>query len=157
MVDRSPADRRRARIEDLPARTRLALPGLRRPATFPRIAYAAAHVVADPLADLAPWQQAAVDWDATLAFRRHLWGLGFKIAEAMDTSQRGMGLDWPTARELIRRSLRRGAHRSPGADLACGVGTDQLAPGAGVTLDDVRRAYEEQLAGGRGRAAAAPS
>ena len=118
---------------------------------FPRIAYAAAHVVADPLADLPPWQRAAVDWDATLAFRRHLWGLGFKIAEAMDTSQRGMGLDWPTAHELIRRSVAE-SRTIAGADLACGVGTDQLAPGAG--LDEVRTAYAEQLeaveaAGGR--------
>ena len=118
---------------------------------FPRIAYAAAHVVADPLADLPPWQRAAVDWDATMAFRRHLWGLGFKIAEAMDTSQRGMGLDWPTAHELIRRSVAE-SRTIAGADLACGVGTDQLAPGAG--LDEVRAAYAEQLeaveaAGGR--------
>ena len=112
-------------------------------ASFPRIAYAAAHVVADPRADLAPWQQAAVDWEATLAFRHHLWSLGFKIAEAMDTSQRGMGLEWPAAAELIRRSLAE-ARTVPGADLACGVGTDQLAPRAG--LDEVRRAYEEQLA-----------
>ena len=80
------------------------------------------------MVDLAPWQQSAVDWDATMAFRRHLWGLGFKIAEAMDTSQRGMGLDWPTARELIRRSVAE-ARTIAGADLACGVGTDQLAPG----------------------------
>ncbi len=121
-------------------------------AAFPRIAYAAAHVVADPRADAAPWQQAAVDWDATLAFRHHLWSLGFKIAEAMDTSQRGMGLDWPAAAELIRRSLAE-ARTVPGADLACGVGTDQLA--AGADLDAVRRAYEEQLAvveSGGGRA-----
>ena len=109
---------------------------------FPRVAYAAAHVVADPLADLAPWQASAVDWDATMAFRRHLWGLGFKIAEAMDTSQRGMGLDWPTAAELIRRSCAE-ARTFDGADLACGVGTDQLAPGG--TLDQVRAAYLEQL------------
>jgi len=119
--------------------------------SFPRIAYAAAHVVADPLVDLAPWRQSAVDWDATMAFRRHLWDLGFKIAEAMATSHRGMGLDWPGARELIRRSHAE-ARTISGADLACGVGTDQLAPGG--TLDDVRRAYEEQLeaveaAGGR--------
>ena len=87
----------------------------------------------------------AVDWDATMAFRRHLWGLGFKIAEAMDTSQRGMGLDWPTAHELIRRSSAE-ARTIAGADLACGVGTDQLAAGPDVTLDQVRRAYEEQLA-----------
>ena len=112
-------------------------------ASFPRIAYAAAHVVADPRADVAPWQRTAVDWDATLAFRHHLWSLGFKIAEAMDTSQRGMGLDWPAAAELIRRSLAE-ARTVPGADLACGVGTDHLEPGAG--LDEVRRAYEEQLA-----------
>lgn len=121
--------------------------------TFPRIAYAAAHVVADPLADIAPWQGVAVDWDATLAFRRHLWGLGFKIAEAMDTSQRGMGLDWPTALELIRRSTAE-ARTIAGADLACGVGTDQLPAAPGVSLEQVRRAYEEQLeaveaAGGR--------
>ena len=120
---------------------------------FPRLAYAAAHVVADPMVDVAPWQTVAVDWDATLAFRRHLWGLGFKIAEAMDTSQRGMGLDWPTAHELIRRSLAE-ARTIDGADLACGVGTDQLADGVNASLDDVRRAYEEQLeaveaAGGR--------
>jgi hypothetical protein len=120
---------------------------------FPRVAYAAAHVVAAPLADIAPWQQAAVDWEATMAFRRHLWRLGFKIAEAMDTSQRGMGLDWPTARELIRRSLAE-ARTVDGAGLACGVGTDQLEAKPGVTLDAVRRAYEEQLetveaAGGR--------
>ncbi len=110
---------------------------------FPRIAYAAAHVVADPMVDLASWQQSAIDWEATMAFRRHLWGLGFKIAEAMDTSQRGMGLDWPKAAELIRRSCAE-ARTIPGADLACGVGTDQLAPGS--TLDAVRAAYEEQLA-----------
>ena len=112
---------------------------------FNRVAYAAAHVVADPLAAADPWERAAVDWDATLAFRRHLWGLGFKVAEAMDTSQRGMGLDWPTARELIRRSVAE-ARAIPGADLACGVGTDQLAPGPQAGLAAVRAAYEEQLA-----------
>ena len=112
-------------------------------APFPRVAYAAAHVVADPLAEASPRRVASVDWDATLAFRRHLWGLGFKVAEAMDTSQRGMGLDWPAARELIRRSVAE-ARAIDGADLACGVGTDQLAPGG--TLDQVRAAYAEQLA-----------
>lgn len=114
-------------------------------APFPRIAYAAAHVVADPRADVAPWDRAAVDWEATLAFRRHLWALGFKVAEAMDTAQRGMGLDWPQAHELIRRSLAE-ARSVAGADLACGVGTDQLAAVPGVSLEAVRRAYEEQLA-----------
>src|SRR5204863_8636677 len=70
-----------------------------------RVAYAAAHVVCDPLADIDPWLQAAVEWDATLAYRHYLWDLGFSIAEAMDTAQRGMGLDWPTTQELIRRAL----------------------------------------------------
>ena len=121
--------------------------------TFPRVAYAAAHVVADPRATRDPWLAPRVDWDATLAFRRYLWSLGFKVAEAMDTSQRGMGLDWPAAAELIRRSLAE-ARTIPGADLACGVGTDQLAPAPDITLDQVRAAYEGQLgtveaAGGR--------
>jgi hypothetical protein len=121
--------------------------------SFPRVAYAAAHVVADPRAAIAPFETAAVDWNATLRFRQHLWGLGFKIAEAMDTSQRGMGLDWPLAAELIRRSVGL-AKTVPGADLACGVGTDQLAPVPGVSLEQVRAAYLEQLevvekAGGR--------
>ncbi|HEX2525157.1 MAG TPA: dihydrodipicolinate synthase family protein [Geminicoccus sp.] len=111
---------------------------------FPRVAYAAAHVVADPRAAIAPFETAAVDWEATLRFRQHLWGLGFKIAEAMDTSQRGMGLDWKLAAELIRRSVAL-AKTVPAADLACGVGTDQLSPQPGVTLDQVRTAYLEQL------------
>jgi hypothetical protein len=110
-----------------------------------RIAYAAAHVVADPRAAGCPWSDVAIDWDATIAFREHLWGLGFKIAEAMDTAQRGMGLPWPQALELIRRSVA-AARVHPGADLACGCGTDQLAPSPEVTLADVRRAYEEQIA-----------
>ena len=74
-------------------------------AALPRTVYAAAHVVADPARSADPWQAPVVDWDATLKFRHHLWGLGLKIAEAMDTSQRGMGLDWSGAKELIRRSL----------------------------------------------------
>jgi hypothetical protein len=114
------------------------------PPTFNRIAYAAAHVVSDPLRDLDPWGRPAIDWDATIAFRHHLWSLGFKIAEAMDTAQRGMGLDWAGAQELIRRSL--GAARStPGADLACGAGTDHLAPMDATSLDDVIKAYETQI------------
>ncbi|WP_407049665.1 dihydrodipicolinate synthase family protein [Methyloraptor flagellatus] len=118
------------------------------PALWPRVAYAAAHVVADPVGTATPWSSAAgvaaVDWDATLAYRRHLWSLGFKIAEAMDTSQRGMGLDCPTARELIGRSLAE-ARTIPGADLACGAGTDHLDPADARTVDDVIRAYEEQV------------
>jgi hypothetical protein len=114
-------------------------------AAFPRLAYAAAHVVADPLRMTDPWARPAVDWDRTMAFRRYLWSLGFAVAEAMDTSQRGMGLDWPAAAELIDRSLAE-ARGLPGADLACGVGTDQLDAAAVRGLDDVIRAYEEQMA-----------
>jgi hypothetical protein len=112
---------------------------------FSRIAYAAAHVVADPLADREPWLDAAVDWDATIAFRRHLWSLGLGVAEAMDTAQRGMGMDWPNSLELIRRSLE-AAKDFPGALIGCGAGTDHLAPAADVAIDDVIRAYEEQCA-----------
>lgn len=112
---------------------------------YNRTVYAAAHVVIDPLATIDPWDASpVVDWDTTLAFREHLWKLGFKIAEAMDTAQRGMGVDWPVARELIQRSIRH-SKTIPGADLACGVGTDQLAPTAGVTLSQVEAAYREQL------------
>ncbi|GGY82712.1 dihydrodipicolinate synthase family protein [Streptomyces nitrosporeus] len=107
-----------------------------------RTVFSAAHVVADPYADISPDDPAAVDWDATLAFRRHLWSHGLGVAEAMDTAQRGMGLDWAGAAELIRRS---GAEaKAVGGRIACGVGTDQLTGPA--TLADVRAAYEEQLA-----------
>jgi Protein of unknown function (DUF993) len=112
---------------------------------FNRIAYAAAHVVADPLADGDPWLDAKLDWERTIAFRRHLWSLGLGVAEAMDTAQRGMGMDWPASLELIRRSLD-AAKDFPGALIGSGVGTDHLAPGASVTIDDVIRAYEEQCA-----------
>jgi hypothetical protein len=107
-----------------------------------RTVFSAAHVVADPYADVSPGSPAAVDWDATLAFRRHLWSHGLGVAEAMDTAQRGMGLDWPTAAELVRRSSAEA--RAVGGRIACGVGTDQLTGPA--TLDEVRSAYEEQLA-----------
>ena len=110
---------------------------------FNRVAYAAAHVVADPLAEADPWLDCAIDWDRTIAFRRHLWSLGFGVAEAMDTAQRGMGVDWPTSLELIRRSIEAARH-TPGAVVASGAGTDHLAPGPGVTIDDVIRGYEEQ-------------
>lgn len=114
-------------------------------ARFSRIAYAAAHVVADPLAMTDPWSRPVVDWDRTMAFRHHLWRLGFRIAEAMDTSQRGMGFDWANAQELIRRSIAE-ARTVDGADLASGAGTDHLAPAAARTLDDVVTAYERQFA-----------
>jgi hypothetical protein len=112
---------------------------------FNRIAYSAAHVVADPLASVDPWLQAAVDWDATIAYRRYLWSLGLGVAEAMDTAQRGMGLDWPTSLELIRRSLD-AARDVPGAIVASGCGTDHLAIEEVKSVDDVIRGYEEQMA-----------
>lgn len=111
---------------------------------FNRSVYAAAHVVIDPLATTHPWDgPPAIDWEATLAFREHLYRLGFKVAEAMDTAQRGMGLDWPSARELIQRSARHA--RAVGGQLACGAGTDQLAAQPGVTLAQVEGAYREQM------------
>lgn len=121
---------------------------LARPAAgtqFNRIAYSAAHVVADPLAAVDPWLTAAIDWDTTIAYRQHLWSLGLGVAEAMDTAQRGMGLDWPTSLELIRRSLD-AAKDHPGAIVASGCGTDHLDIDAVKTVDDVIRGYEEQMA-----------
>jgi hypothetical protein len=112
--------------------------------SFNRVALAAAHVVADPLSDHDPWLTAAIDWDATIAYRRHLWGLGFSVAEAMDTAQRGMGLNWPNALELIRRSAaaaKADGHRM----LASGAGTDHLDPAAAHSVDDVIGAYEKQF------------
>jgi len=112
-----------------------------------RIVYAAAHVVADPDADNGIGRPAVLDWDATLRFREHLWSLGFGIADAMDTAQRGMGLDWPATQELIRRSGEAAKALDPTrvpALLACGAGTDHLAAGT-HSLPDIRAAYEEQL------------
>ncbi|MHA1564299.1 MAG: dihydrodipicolinate synthase family protein [Alphaproteobacteria bacterium] len=111
---------------------------------YSRVVYAAAHVVADPHADIDPWLAAAIDLDATIAYRAHLWSLGFGVAEAMDTAQRGMGLGWTDAQTLIRASLD-AARDIPGAKIACGCGTDHLDAGAAHTLDDVIRAYEEQI------------
>jgi len=110
-----------------------------------RVAFAAVHVVADPLAAINPTLDVALDWDATLAYRRYLWSLGLAVAEAMDTSQRGMGFDWSAAKELIRRSVAE-AKSVTGAVLASGAGTDHLEPGPRVTLADVEAAYEEQCA-----------
>jgi hypothetical protein len=109
-----------------------------------RIPYAAVHVVADPLADVSPLSPAAVDWERTLAFRRHIWSYGLGVAEAMDTAQRGMGLDWEAAKELIRRSVAEA--KAVGGRIVCGAQTDQLAPGSARTLRDVEAAYEEQCA-----------
>jgi hypothetical protein len=112
---------------------------------FPRVAYAAAHVVVDPLAQQNPWVEPVIDWKRTIAFRQYLWSLGLGVAEAMDTAQRGMGLDWAVAQALIRHSL--DAMRDvQGAVMASGAGTDHLEPGPDVTVDHVIRAYEEQCA-----------
>jgi hypothetical protein len=112
---------------------------------FDRIAYSAAHVVADPRAAIDPWLQCAVDWDATIAYRRRLWSLGLGVAEAMDTAQRGMGLNWSTSLELIRRSLD-AANDTPGALVASGCGTDHLALEDVRSVGEVVAAYEEQMA-----------
>lgn len=109
-----------------------------------RIAYAAAHVVADPLADNTPGSKAQLDWEATLAYRRHLWRYGFAVAEAMDTAQRGMGLDWEGAKELIRRSTSEA--KAVGGRIACGAGTDHLQPDPHRRLEEIIHAYEEQCA-----------
>ncbi len=131
------------------SRVRYAMAG---PSTFPhsappprtRVAFAAVHVVCDPLANNNPTLDTALDWDATLVYRRHLWSLGLAVAEAMDTAQRGMGLDWTTTRELIRRSLAEA--RAVGGRIACGAGTDHLLPPyAGLTREAIAAAYEEQV------------
>ncbi|WP_199434650.1 dihydrodipicolinate synthase family protein [Qaidamihabitans albus] len=106
-----------------------------------RTAFAAAHVVADPLGDNTPGAPAAVDWESTLAFRRELLRYGLGIAEAMDTAQRNMGLDWPAVRELVRRSAEEA--RAYDARIASGAGTDHLDEIADV--DGVIAAYEEQV------------
>jgi Protein of unknown function (DUF993) len=98
-----------------------------------RVAYAAAHVVPG---------DAGIDWETTLAFRRHLWSYGLGVAEAMDTSQRGMGLSWENARELIARSLAEA--RACGGLIACGAGTDQIADDRAATIPEIVAAYEEQ-------------
>ena len=107
-----------------------------------RIAFAAAHVVADPHGENVPGAPAVVDWDATLAFRRHLFRYGLGVAEAMDTAQRNMGLDWAATRELIARSAAQALEL--GARIASGVGTDHL-PAGPVDLDQVIAGYAEQL------------
>jgi len=111
-------------------------------APFTRKALAAAHVVADPLSAKEPWLEAAVDWDATLAYRRHLWSWGFGVAEAMDTAQRGMGLDWPSSLLLIEKTVRE-SRTIPGAEVWSGAGTDHVSE---TDLNGVIAAYEEQCA-----------
>jgi hypothetical protein len=136
---------------DLPvAGGRLAPYAVREPRSFPkpsgpltRVVYSAAHVVADPWAVADPWVDAPIDWDGTLAFRRHLWGLGLGVAEAMDTAQRGMGLGWAQSLELIRRSVAE-SRTVPGACIASGAGTDHLTLGQAGSVDEVIAAYEMQ-------------
>ncbi|WP_445190063.1 dihydrodipicolinate synthase family protein [Pseudonocardia sp. Cha107L01] len=118
------------------------LPDAAGPPASSRVAYAAAHVVADPLADNTPGRPARLDWDATLEFRHHLWRHGLGVADAMDTAQRGMGLDWAATAELVRRSATEAA--TVGGALVCGAGTDQLPPGE-HDLAAVLHAYEQQL------------
>jgi Protein of unknown function (DUF993) len=107
-----------------------------------RACLAAAHVVADPAAPGDPVAAPAVDWEATMAYRRHLWSHGLGVADAMDTAQRGGALGWPLARELIRQSA--AESRATGGRLACGAATDQLEPDAPASLDSIRDAYLEQ-------------
>jgi hypothetical protein len=107
-----------------------------------RIPYAAVHVVANALADVSPVSPAVIDWERTLAFRRHIWGYGLGVAEAMDTAQRGMGLDWDAAKELIHRSVAEA--KAVGGRIVCGAQTDHLAPGSARSLREIEGAYEEQ-------------
>ncbi len=107
-----------------------------------RVAYAAAHVVPRTLAENVPGAPADIDWDATLAFRHHVWSWGLGVADAMDTAQRNMGLDWAACTELIRRSAAEAA--SVGGALVVGVNTDHVAEAA-ISLDAVVSAYLEQL------------
>ncbi|OGA64845.1 MAG: dihydrodipicolinate synthase family protein [Betaproteobacteria bacterium RIFCSPLOWO2_12_FULL_65_14] len=131
---------RESGFEDYPVRE----PGhFERPSQpFTRKALAAAHVVADPMSAKDPWLDAAIDWDATIAYRRHLWAWGFGVAEAMDTAQRGMGLDWANSLELIKKSIA-AARGVPGAEVWSGAGTDHVSA---PSLDGVIAAYEEQCA-----------
>jgi len=121
---------------------------------LPRIAYSAVHVVNDPLADNDPWLDMSIDWDTTIDYRRHIWSLGLGVAEAMDTAQRGMGMNWEASLELIQRSVAASKDFEGDALVACGVGTDHIAPDPSLSIDDIIRAYEEQVeaveaAGGR--------
>jgi Protein of unknown function (DUF993) len=132
---------RNQRLEDYAVREPGSFLKPRKP--FARKALAAAHVVADPLSAKEPWLDAAIDWDATIAYRRHLWSWGFGVAEAMDTAQRGMGLDWSNSLELIRRSMQAAGK---GDVIASGAGTDHLPPHKKFPVEEIIDAYEEQCA-----------
>ncbi len=109
-----------------------------------RVAYAAAHVVSDPRSPVDPILGGAIDWDATLAYRRHLWSLGFAIADAMDTAQRGMGLTADGARELVRRSAAEA--KAAGGSVAFGAMTDRLDATATHSFDAIENEFIEQCA-----------
>ena len=113
---------------------------------FTRTAFAAAHVITDTIAERDPWQgRPAVDWDATIGFRHFLWDQGLGLAEAMDTAQRGMGVDWLTAKELIERTMRDAKSHPMKPRVACGAGTDQLPMDIAHSEDDIINAYLEQM------------
>ena len=115
--------------------------------TMPRIAYAAVHVVADPIHDGNPLTETSIDWEATVNYRRYVWSLGLGVAEAMDTAQRGMGVNWENSLELVKRSVDAARDFQKGngrALLACGAGTDHLEPSPNISIEDVINAYEEQ-------------
>ncbi len=113
---------------------------------FNRTAFAAAHVVSDPLKERNPWQgRPAIDWDETLAVRHSLWDQGFDLAEAMDTAQRGMGVDWLTAKELIERTMLAAKAHPSKPRVACGAGTDQVKMNCLISEDAVVAAYSEQM------------
>jgi hypothetical protein len=115
--------------------------------TLTRTAFAAAHVISDPLAERDPWQgRPAVDWDATLAFRHGLWDQGLGLAEAMDTAQRGMGVDWPTAQELIARTMREAKAHPMAPRVACGAGTDHMTLAELTSVEAIIGAYRTQMA-----------
>ena len=116
------------------------------PGNFNRVALAAAHLVSDPLAERDPWEgRPAIDWEATLGFRAWLWDQGLGLAEAMDTAQRGMGVDWETAKELIQRTMALAKTRPAPVQVACGAGTDHCAPCELQTPEAIAGAYETQL------------
>ena len=139
-----------AAVRDCSARDRVAA-AARASREWNRVAFAAAHVVADPRADVDPWLAAAIDWDATLAYRRHLWSLGFGVAEAMDTAQRGMGLDWPTSLELIRRSVAEARAHAGRRRVLAARAPITSRPIRTLTLDARDRGLRRAMRGGRGR------
>jgi hypothetical protein len=119
-------------------------------AAFNRVAFSAAHVVADARAANDPWLDASLDWEQTLRYREYLWDLGLGVAEAMDTAQRGMGLDWRTSLDLITRAVKAGkaweSRNGRPALIFSGAGTDHLDPAEARSIDNVVRAYETQMA-----------